>query len=165
LKRVVYLDVLSIAAGFLLRVLAGGFAIHVWISPYLLVCTGLLASYSGFGKRAHELAVAGGDADKQRSVLRHYDPKILKWTLYIVGAATLTAYVLYTLSEHTRQFFGTDRMVFTTPFPAFGMWRFHRLVTDEHGAESPTDAMLHDWPFMLNMALWGAGVLLIIYFR
>jgi 4-hydroxybenzoate polyprenyltransferase len=163
LKQVVYLDVMTIAGCFLLRVVGGALAIHVWSSPYLLICTGLLACYLGFGKRAHELAVAGARAEKQRAVLSRYDARVLTLMLYIFGVAALAAFVLYTNATHTVNFFHTTRMVWTTPFAAFGLARFAMLVR-RSTADSPTDAMLKDFPFVINFALWVAAVCLIIYF-
>ena len=165
LKRVVYLDVLSIAGGFLLRVVAGGAAVHVEVSPFLFVCTGLLATYLGFGKRAHELAAAGDRAHAQRAVLRAYHPGLLRVALWATALLTLGAYVLYTLAPHTRAFFGTDRMVLTTPFAAFGLARFGQLVTRADQHDSPTDLMLRDWPFVANVVAWGAVILTLIYLR
>jgi decaprenyl-phosphate phosphoribosyltransferase len=165
LKKIVYLDVLSIAGGFLLRVLAGAMAVRVWTSPYLLICTGLISCYLGFGKRAHELLSAGDRAEKQRNVLASYNPALLRVALYVTGAATFASYVAYTLAEHTRQFFHSERMIFTAPFVAFGMLRFGWLVTRKENADSPTDAMLHDLLFMSTMALWAVSVTLIIYFK
>jgi 4-hydroxybenzoate polyprenyltransferase len=164
LKRVVYLDVLSIAAGFLLRVAAGAFAIDVEASAYLFLCTGLLATYLGFGKRAHELALAGDRAHEQRAVLRSYRPEVLRVALWVTAAAAFVCYVLYTRAEHTVRFFGTTRMLWTAPFAAFGMLRFYALVQAPKG-ESPTEEILKDAPFMLNILTWGAAITLIIYFR
>jgi decaprenyl-phosphate phosphoribosyltransferase len=164
LKRVVYVDVLSIAAGFLLRVAAGAFAIDVEASPYLFVCTGLLASYLGFGKRAHELAVAGERAAAQRAVLQSYKAPVLRAALYATATATFVCYVLYTRSEHTVRFFGTTRMLWTAPFAAFGLVRFYLLVQTPRG-ESPTEEILKDAPFVLNLLTWAAATTLIIYFR
>lgn len=164
LKRVVYLDVLSIAAGFLLRVAAGAFAVGVDASHYLFLCTGLLACYLGFGKRAHELAVAGERAGEQRAVLRAYRPSVLRAALWIGGAATFACYVLYTRAGHTVRFFGTTHMAWTAPFAAFGLLRFYVLVQRPHG-ESPTEEILRDAPFMLNLLTWAAAITLIIYLR
>jgi 4-hydroxybenzoate polyprenyltransferase len=163
LKRVVYVDVLSIAAGFLLRVAGGAFAIGVEASPYLFFCTGLLASYLGFGKRAHELAVAGERATAQRAVLQSYDARILRGALYATGVASFVCYVLYTRAEHTVRFFGTTRMLWTAPFVAFGLVRFNALVMTPKG-ESPTEEILKDAPFMLNIGTWAAAIILIIYY-
>ena len=166
-KHVVYLDVISIAAGFLLRVAGGALAIGVESSPYLLVCTGLLACFLGFGKRAHELAAAGSaeEAAAQRASLKAYRGAVLKAALAVTGAATLAGYVAYTVAEHTRTFFHTTRMLWTTPFAAFGLLRFYALVTRTSSNDSPTDAMLRDLPFVLNFLVWAAAIALIIYFR
>jgi 4-hydroxybenzoate polyprenyltransferase len=163
LKRVVYVDVLSIAAGFLLRVAAGAFAISVEASPYLLVCTALLACYLGFGKRAHELATSGEDAHLQRPVLREYRDDVLRYALYATGAAAFVCYVLYTQAEHTVRFFGTTRMIYSAPFAAFGLWRFYRLVQSPRG-DSPTEEMLKDAPFMTNLLAWAGAITFIIYY-
>lgn len=163
-KRIVYLDVLSIAGGFLLRVAAGAFAVGVVASPYLFVCTGLLASYLGFGKRAHELAQAGERASKQRDVLRSYQPGVLRAALWVTAAATFVSYVLYTRAEHTVSFFGTTRMLWTAPFAAIGLLRFYGLVQSPRG-DSPTEEILKDGAFVLNFLAWAAAITLIIYFR
>ncbi|HEY7957419.1 MAG TPA: decaprenyl-phosphate phosphoribosyltransferase [Polyangia bacterium] len=165
LKQHVYVDVLSIATGFLLRVVGGALAIGVSTSPYLLVCTVLIACFLGFGKRAHELAAAGLRAGRQRKVLERYRPELLRAALWATGLATLVSYILYTRAAHTLAFFHTERMVFTAPFAAFGLARFGQLVTRSDSADSPTDAMLRDWPFLLNIALWAVAIVLIIYFR
>ncbi len=164
LKHIVYVDVLAIAAGFLLRVAGGAVAVDVDASTYLFLCTGLLASYLGFGKRAHELAVAGERASAQRAVLESYRADILRGCLYATGVATFACYVLYTRSEHTVRFFGTTRMLWTAPFAAFGLIRFFALVQTPKG-ESPTEEILKDAPFMLNLLTWAAAITLIIYFR
>jgi 4-hydroxybenzoate polyprenyltransferase len=163
LKRVVYVDVLSIAAGFLLRVLGGAFAISVEASPYLLLCTGLLACYLGLGKRAHELATAGERAHLQRPVLRGYRRGVLRLALYASGIATLASYVLYTQAEHTVRFFGTTRLIYSAPCAAFGLWRFYRLVQSPRG-DSPTEEMLKDAPFMVNLMAWATAITFIIYY-
>jgi decaprenyl-phosphate phosphoribosyltransferase len=164
LKHVPYLDVLVIAAGFLLRVVSGALAIEVHASPYLLLCTGLLASFLGFGKRAHELGTAGERGVSQRSVLALYRPEHLRLALYLTGAATVVAYVAYTLSEHTRTFFHTSKMVWTVPACVLGMGRFLMLVSQRPQAESPTEEILRDPLFMANLGLWVAAVIGIIYF-
>jgi 4-hydroxybenzoate polyprenyltransferase len=165
LKHVVYVDVLCIAAGFLLRVLAGGYAIDVWVTRYLLLCTGLLACFLGLGKRAHELASSGARAVEQRAVLSSYRQDVLRWTLYGTALLTFAAYVAYTRAAHTINFFGTTRMVWTAPCAAVGLWRFMGLVNDDPRADSPTEEMLKDAPFVVNLLVWAAAVTAIIYFR
>jgi len=160
----VYADVLSIASGFLLRVAAGAFAVRVDASPYLLVCTGLLASYLGFGKRSHELALAGERAAAQRAVLQSYKASVLRVALIGTAVATFVSYVMYTRAEHTVRFFGTTRMLWTAPFAAFGLVRFYALVMRPKG-ESPTEEILKDAPFVLNLLTCAAAISFIIYFR
>ena len=164
LKRIPYIDVFSISAGFLLRVAAGAAAIDVEASPYLFICTALLACYLGFGKRAHELASAGERAHEQRSVLRSYNPTALRAALFATGAATLVAYILYTRAEHTVRFFGTTHMLWTAPFCALGLYRFFQLVNSPR-SDSPTEEMLKDPAFILNLVTWAIASTLIIYYR
>lgn len=163
LKHLPYLDVLSIAAGFLLRVLGGALALSVPASTWLLVCTGLLACYLGLGKRAHELASLGDEAKQARAVLERYDLRHIKIVMLSTAVATLAAYVLYTISAETQAAFGTRYLAVTGPFTLAGLLRFYQLVTHPHRESSPTDAMLRDWPFIGNLALWGATVIIVIY--
>lgn len=160
LKHVPYVDVLIIASGFLLRVMAGGVAIAVYASGWLLLCTGLGACFLGFGKRSHELATAGTGARKS---LDGYDAKHLRIALWGTGLATLVAYLLYTLSAHTRVYFGTHHMVWTVPILALGMGRFVAL-TGSPRADSPTDEMLRDPVFLATLVSGAAAVVAIIYF-
>jgi decaprenyl-phosphate phosphoribosyltransferase len=163
LKHLPYLDVLSIAAGFLLRVLGGALALGVPASIWLLVCTALLACYLGLGKRAHELVSLGDNARHARAVLARYDLKQIKIVMLTLAVATLTAYVLYTVSAETRAAFSTRYLAATGPFTFMGLLRYYQLVTHPHRESSPTDEMLRDWPFIGNLALWGATVVVVIY--
>lgn len=163
LKHLPYLDVLSIAAGFLLRVLGGALALGVPASAWLLVCTALLASYLGLGKRAHELASLGDDAKHARAVLERYDLKQIKIVMIVIALATLATYVLYTINAETQAAFGTRYLAVTGPFTLVGLVRFYQLVTHPHRESSPTDQMLRDWPFIGNLALWSATVIVVIY--
>ncbi len=166
LKRIAFLDVLMIAAGFLLRVWAGALAIAVPVSPWLLACTGLLACMLGFGKRAHELMQAEGTerpAHDTRASLAGYRLRTLRVALALLAGATVIAYGLYTQDHHTIGFFHTRMLIVTVPFAAFGILRFLRLALWKPRDESPTDAVLRDWPFLVNLAAWGAVVIAIIY--
>ena len=162
LKRVAYVDVLCIAAGFELRVLSGTFAAEVEPTAYLLLVTFLLASFLGFGKRMHEL-MQGEGAKKQRSVLAHYRDRTLRALLYGTAAATVITYIVYTLDPLTAESFGTKYLVATAPMPLFGVWRFLYIIRSRPGSESPTEEMLRDLPFLANLLLWGVAVLAVIY--
>ena len=162
LKRIAYVDVLCIATGFELRVVGGAFAAEVPPSTYLLVVTGLLALYLALGKRAHELA-QGERSRSQRRSLGAYSQPLVDVLLWLTGVATVVTYVVYTLDPHTRATFGTNLLWVTTVMPAFGVFRFMRLVKSDLEKESPTEAMLKDWPFLLNLFVWVAAVLLLLY--
>jgi decaprenyl-phosphate phosphoribosyltransferase len=165
LKKVAFLDVGLIAFGFVLRVVAGGIATGTHVSVYMYACTALLALFLGFGKRRHELA--GENSEKQRAALRAYTPRSLTIALGITGLATIGTYVAYTFDPATREFFHSDLLWLTAPFTAFGIIRFLYLVTGRAGrglkAESPTQEMLRDVPFVLNLVLWIVVVVAIVY--
>ena len=166
LKQVAFVDVLLIGGGFLLRVLGGALVIEVPPSPWLLVCTALLAMMLGFGKRAHELLLAlrsGREAAATRAALAGYRAATLRWALGGLALATCVAYAAYTQDDRTVEFFGTRQLVWTLPFCIFGIVRFLGLALWRPRVHSPTEAMLRDWAFLLNIALWGAAVLTIIY--
>jgi len=165
MKRVAYLDVLSIALGFELRVLAGSFAADVPPSAYLLVVTFLLALFLGLGKRMHELVQQekSGSAHS-RKVLERYSKGVVTGMLWVTGIATVATYVVYTLDPATRDQFGTDLLPITSAFTLFGVLRFVHLVRSRPDAESPTEEMLKDVPFIANLVLWGAAIVAIIYY-
>jgi decaprenyl-phosphate phosphoribosyltransferase len=163
LKRIAFIDVACISIGFLLRVLAGAFAIDVPASRWLLVCTLLLSALLGFGKRAHELRIGGDGGQAHREVLGDYDPRVLRVLLGVLGIATTAAYLVYTRTQHASELFGGGQLVFTVPFVAFGIYRFIRIVTRTDKADSPTDSMLHDPAFVLNLILYAGAVVAIIY--
>lgn len=165
LKHVAFVDVALIASGFLLRVMAGAAAISVRPSVWLLVCTGLLAAMLGLGKRAHELAWAqsSGTQAQTRAALAGYRLPLVRAAVLVLGVATAVAYVLYCRDPHTIAFFGTDRLIFTAPFPVVGIARFAMLALYRPSRKSPTDAMLRDGLFLANLIAWGVSVVWIVY--
>lgn len=166
LKHVAFVDVLLIASGFIARVAAGGAAIAVAPSRWLLACTGLLATYLALGKRAHELALAhrdGRDATTTRAALAGYRTGWVQLAMVVLGVATTAAYVAYTLDPHTVAFFGTRELPWSAPFCAFGIGRFAWLALSSRGAASPTDAMLRDPAFLLNLLAWAVVIVVIVY--
>jgi decaprenyl-phosphate phosphoribosyltransferase len=161
LKKIAYLDVLSIAAGFELRVLAGAFAASVPPSSYLLLETFLLACFLGLGKRRHELAHVSA-AGETRAALRAYDPRIVTGLLGVTGIASFAVYTIYTLDPHTIAMFGTEYLAVTSVFMLVGVTRFVQL-TQKTDADSPTDAMLKDKLFMATFVLGAITVVALIY--
>jgi 4-hydroxybenzoate polyprenyltransferase len=165
LKRVAFVDVACLALSFLLRVVGGAFAIPVPISGWLLACTTLLSALLGFGKRAHELRTAGDRGASQRDALKAYDPAVLKVLLYLLAVCTTAAYAAYTQAPHALRMFHTRSLILTVPFVAFGIFRFLWLVHRKSDDESPTDSMLRDRLFLLNLLLYAASIVGIIYYR
>jgi decaprenyl-phosphate phosphoribosyltransferase len=165
LKKVAYLDVSLIALGFVVRVFAGGVATHVTVSWYMLACTAALALFLGFGKRRHELSLE--HAGKQRKALEAYSAQALNVALGITGTAAAGIYVAYTLDPDTQAFFQSTSLWMTVPFTVFGIVRFLYLVGGKAGrglrAESPTQEMLRDVPFVLNLVAWLVVVVAIVY--
>ncbi len=161
LKKIAYVDVGCIAAGFVLRVLAGSYAVRVSPSGYMLACTALIALFMGFGKRRHELASV--NASKQRSALEQYTPRSLTIALALTGMAAVATYLAYTLDAGTRALFGTNYLWITTIHPLFGVIRFLQLVVTRPKAESPTQEILRDTPFMMNLVLYAIEVIVIVY--
>jgi decaprenyl-phosphate phosphoribosyltransferase len=165
LKQIAFLDVALIAIGFLLRVLAGAAAIDVRASRWLLLCTALLATFLGLGKRAHELAWAErkGEVGETRAALAGYRMPVVRALMLVIAVATCAAYVAYTLSSHTIEFFHTDRLIFTAPFVALGILRFLFLALWAPKDDPPTEAMLRDPLSLLDLAAAAAAVVYIIY--
>jgi 4-hydroxybenzoate polyprenyltransferase len=165
LKHVAFVDVLMIANGFFLRVLAGAAAIDVPASEWLLLCTALLALFFGFGKRAHELswALKAGSANTTRAALSGYRLPPLRVIMLVLAIVTAAAYVAYTIDERTVTFFGTDRLIYSAPFVALGLFRFLQLALWRPKDDSPTEAMLKDPWCLLAFAGAMGTILYVIY--
>lgn len=166
LKRIAWVDVGTIALGFVLRVAAGALAIGVAMSHWLFVCTFTVALYLALGKRKHEILAArhvGEESAKSRKALDGYSLAHLDWGLRIAGAFAVASYLLYTLAPDTIAKFGTPLLALTVPFPALGIWRFGTLLSRGSRAQSPTEAILTDAPFLANVAIWLLSVVTILY--
>ncbi|MBK7578641.1 MAG: decaprenyl-phosphate phosphoribosyltransferase [Myxococcales bacterium] len=163
LKHVAYLDVGCIAAGFVLRVVGGGQATQINVSHYLLVCTALLALFLGFGKRRHELSLAAAGGGKTRAALESYSPRGLDVALTVTALATVATYVAYTLDPHTQEFFKTRWLWPSALFVVLGVWRFLFLIRSRPRAESPTQEMLKDGPFVGIVLCWVVLVMWVVY--
>ncbi len=161
LKQIAYLDVLSIAVGFVLRVVAGGVAIDVPISRWLLLCTFLLALFLGLGKRLHEL-LTSQDLTGRKS-LSGYRVESLVAMLRAIALLTAVAYVGYTLDPATTSRFNTHWLVATSPCILYGLYRFQSLVLAGDDPASPTERMIRDPSFILNLAIWACAIFGILY--
>jgi decaprenyl-phosphate phosphoribosyltransferase len=154
LKHVAYVDVACISAGFVLRVLGGGFATRIAVSWYLFVCTALLALFLGFGKRRHELTTASARAGKQRTALEGYTQRGLDVALTTTALLTTAVYLRYTTDPETLAFFRASTLWPTTIFVVLGVWRFVHIVRYRPRAESPTQEMVSDGPMVGIVLLW-----------
>lgn len=163
LKRIVILDVMAVASGYVIRVLAGAEAISVAVSSWLLLCTIFLALLLIFSKRRHERVLLAEKAGDHRSVLDHYSETYLDQMINVVTASTVVAYALYAVDEDTVARFGSERLVYTVPLVLFGIFRYLYLIYQRPEPRNPTEAILTDLPSVLNVVLWGLLVLWIVY--
>jgi decaprenyl-phosphate phosphoribosyltransferase len=162
LKRVAFLDVAVIATGFVLRVVAGAVAIEVQFSIWLILCTFCLACLLGLGKRYHELKLLPGQEASTRSALLGYSLPSLKIAEWILVLVTLISYAAYTVAPGTVAKFHTTHLIYTLPFPALGILRYLQLV-ERRDSRAPTDALVADWLSHLNLAVWAALVVWVLY--
>jgi 4-hydroxybenzoate polyprenyltransferase len=165
LKHVVILDVFIIAFGFFIRVIAGGLAIEVEISPWLLICTLLLALFLALSKRRHELLLLDREADVHRPILKEYNPYLLDQMIGVVTASTLISYTLYTISEETIAKFGTKNLIYTVPFVLYGIFRYLYLVHQKSEGGTPESLIIRDKPLLFDICLWIVSAVVILYFK
>ena len=149
LKQVALVDVLAIAALFVVRASAGAVAVDVRISPWLLVCTGLLALFLALGKRRGELMLVEAQATPGRAVLSTYSLRVLDGALTIVALTTVGVYAAYTVSAHD-----ASALPATIPFVAFGVFRYVFLLRRRGLGEEPDQVLVTDKPILVAVALW-----------
>jgi len=162
LKHVALLDVMIIAAGFVLRV-AGGVTLVVVerFSPWLYVVTTLLALYLGFGKRRSELALLATNANQHRRVLNGYSLQLLDQLIMVVSSTTIISYSLYTFSAPNLP--DNHSMMLTIPFVLYGIFRYLYLIQIKEAGGAPEELLLSDRPLQITILLWAIAVLLIFY--
>jgi 4-hydroxybenzoate polyprenyltransferase len=163
LKHLVILDVLMIAAGFVLRAVAGAVAVDVPIGHWLLVCTTLLALFLALSKRRHELVLLADGATDHRRILEEYSPYLLDQMIGVVTSSTLIAYTVYATSPDTAARLGTGKLGLTIPFVLYGIFRYLYLVHQKRGGGSPAAMLLTDRPLLGCVALWAATVIVLLY--
>jgi len=151
LKHVVLIDVLAIAALFVIRAAAGAEAVDVRISPWLLICTGLLALFLALAKRRAELVLVGADETPGRPVLEGYSLALVDQLVSIVAASTVIAYSLYTFTARD-----SKAMMATIPFVLYGVFRYLLLLHRRDLGEEPENVLLTDVPLILTVAAWAA---------
>ena len=152
LKHAVLLDIMTIAAGFVLRAMSGAFVIDVPISPWLYVMTALGALFLAINKRRAELLLLEDQATLHRATLEEYTPDLLNQLAGTVTASTLIAYGLYTFTADNLP--ENHSMMLTIPFVLYGIFRYLFLVHTKNQGGSPEDVLLKDWPLLLDILLW-----------
>ncbi len=162
-KEKVILDVMSIATGFVIRAVAGGVVIGVPVSPWLIICTFLLALFLGFAKRRHELVLLEGRAEEHRASLRDYSPYFLDQMIAVVTSSVVVAYAIYAASPEVQDKLGTDKLYLTIPFVLFGIFRYLYLVHQKEEGGDPTQLLLTDQPLLLDVVLWIVTAAVVLY--
>ena len=161
LKNLVIVDVLVVAAGYLLRVAGGVIVTGVPFSPWLYLCTTLLALFISFSKRRHELLILEGAANEHRATLNEYTPHLLDEMIAVVTSTTVVAYSLYTFSAPNLP--PNHTMMLTIPFVLYGIFRYLYLIHVRNEGGTPEELVFKDKPLLLDIALWGLTVLLVLY--
>ncbi len=162
LKNIVIIDVLTIAAGFVLRVVAGVALVDVArFSPWLYLCTTLLALFLGFSKRRHELMLLQENAEEHRSSLQEYSLHLLDEMIAVVTSTTVVAYSLYTFTAPNMP--QNHAMMLTIPFVLYGIFRYLYLIHCKNEGGSPEEILIKDKPLIADIALYGLAVVLILY--
>ena len=156
LKHVVILDVMLIATGFVLRVMAGGAVNRITLSPWILLITFLLSIFIAFVKRRQEIVRYQelGEKGKSRMTLDQYNIPFLDQLISISTATTLISYLMYVLDPGIKGKFQTDKLFFTIPFVIFGIFRYLYLAYVNQRGESPEEVVVTDLPFLANLVLW-----------
>lgn len=163
LKAIVIVDVLVVSAGYVLRVAAGVTVTGVPFSPWLYLCTTLLALFISFSKRRQELLILEGTANEHRATLNEYTPHLLDEMIAVVTSATLIAYSLYTFSAvHLPR---KDAMMLTIPFVLYGIFRYLYLIHVRREGGTPEELVFKDKPLLLDIVLWGLTVLFVLYIK
>src|SRR5712664_2097889 len=163
LKRVFLLDVMTVAAGFVLRAVAGAACIGAEISPWLLVCSFLLALFLALGKRRSELMLLGQDATSHRMALGHYSLALVDSWLTALAAAAIVSYAIYTQSPRTVEHFGTTNLLYTVPFVIYALFRYQHHVLRQDAGGDPGNLLVQDRALWMALLGWGITAAVVIY--
>lgn len=163
LKKIVIVDIFCIAAGFLIRVVSGAFIISVYLSNWLILTTIFLSLFLAVMKRRVEIANSDNSAI-QREVLKDYSLDFIDLIAAITSASVILSYALYTVAERTIESFGSEQLVFTTIFVIFGIFRYLFLAINKNIGENVVEVFLRDIPMVVNLILYLAISLYLIYY-
>ena len=159
LKHVVILDVFIIAAGFMLRILAGTIGVEIEPSSWLLLTGMMVTLFLGFTKRRAEMDQQEGS---KRKVLEHYDERMLDIMIAVTSAAVVMSYSLYTVSAETIARHGTSALIYTSPLILYGMFRYLYLLYIHKAGEDPAGELVRDKHILITILLWLASTVVIL---
>jgi decaprenyl-phosphate phosphoribosyltransferase len=157
------LDAFIIAIGFVLRIIAGAYAIAVTPTGWIIVTTFFLSLFLGFGKRRNEILQMEDNAAEHRQVLSKYNIALLDQIIVSTGTIAIISYALYTLDAGVVAKFGTDKLYYTIPFVAYGVFRYI-LVLFKGEKSDPTEIVTSDYEIILDVVLWLITAYAIVYF-
>ena len=163
IKHVVLLDIMAVAAGFVLRVIAGAVVIDVSISPWLYTSAGLLALFLVIGKRRQELAALGERATETRPIFRQYNLRLLDDMLRVVTTSTMITYILYTVESSTMVKYDTNWGLLTVPIVVYGLFRYLYLIHVKGEGAAPDEVLLTDRPMQITIVVAALSYFLIVY--
>lgn len=164
LKHIVILDVFIIAAGFMLRILAGTLGVGIPPSQWLLLCGLMVTLFLGFAKRRAEIIELTGTKSAHRKVLVQYSPVLLDKMIGITAAGMIMSYSLYTMSPDTIRVHGTQNLIYTVPFVMYGVFRYIYLLHRQGGGGDPSRDMVRDPHLLGAVALWGCATFWLIHY-
>ena len=164
LKKIVLLDIFSIAAGFMIRVVSGAYIINVEISSWLILTTMFVSLFLAIMKRGSELRLMQNDERSEtRRVLADYSVDFTNQMATVAASGVIICYALYSVSARTVSIFGTENLIYTTPFVVFGIFRYMYLVYMSEKGENTTEIMITDIAMIVNVLLYILTTILIVY--
>jgi 4-hydroxybenzoate polyprenyltransferase len=165
LKEVLLLDVFIVAAGFMLRVLCGAYAINVQVSSWIVLCSLFISLFLGFAKRRGELMLMQETGTTpERKVLTMYRVDFIDQMITIAAAGAVISYAMYSVAPRTTEIFGTDKLIYTTVFVIYGVFRYLYLIHTTPATENPTNAVTSDPGIVLTTTLWIISCIVLIYY-
>lgn len=164
LKHIVLVDVLTITAGYVLRVAGGALVIKVvQFSPWLYAVIALLALFLAITKRRQELLALGPSAGESRPIFKEYNLALLDEMLRTVSTSTLVAYILYTIESPSILLANTKLALITVPFVLYGLFRYMYLIYVKGEGSAPDEVLLTDQPLQVAIILWGVSFIVVLY--
>ncbi len=165
LKNISILDILIVATGFLLRVIAGGLIIHVAVSKWLLIMVFLLALFMALAKRLDDLIIGERDGKQSRKSVEHYNLNFIYSGITMIAGIIMVSYIMYTISDEVMQRLGSEHLYFTSVFVIAGVLRYLQITLVEQRSGSPTKIFLTDKFIIITVLGWVISFFVMIYFN